>query len=433
MITDAMQVIGTDDHLNEIADLMRTVSALTDPQAVQREFSRRMNSYSITEGYISLSTRGLREGQYKITRAMLDPDAMRANVINPWASWETLPTQHGGFIGDQIATDRPKYFPDLHLADDPVLKNQIADFRSVVFAPLFDDGHAVNWGVILRRAPDAFRHEEIEEFLYRGNLIGRMTRNLIIRGEIERLNHQLTAQLEEIAAVQRALLPDRTPEVPGLSIASSFLTSLQAGGDYFDYFTLTDGRWGVLIADAAGHGAGAATVVAMLSAIMHAHAPTAKGPADMLAHANRELVCKQLENTFVTAFLAFFDPARREITYANAGHPRPMIHHPDGHVSELADVATMPLGIVIDNDFEEATTPVAPRQTMVLFTDGITEAFGGDSKRDMFGTNGLHDALTACTGEPTCVIESIHRQLFDHTGSRNRDDDQTIVAVRIDS
>ncbi|MCA9293393.1 MAG: hypothetical protein KDA20_06235, partial [Phycisphaerales bacterium] len=259
MLTHARQVITEGDHLNEIADLMRTVSALTDPQAIQREFSRRMTAFSGTEGYLSLSTRSLPAGHYKITRAMLDRTSLANNAVNPWAAWDELPTHSTGFLGEAIATDRPKYFPDLQLTNDPVLGDQIAGFRSVLLMPLFDEGHAINWGIVLRREADAFTRSDMEEFLYRGNLIGRMTRNLVIRSEVERLNRQLTEQLEEIAAVQRALLPDRTPDVPGLSIASSFLTSLQAGGDYFDYFDLKDGRWGVLIADAAGHGAGAAT------------------------------------------------------------------------------------------------------------------------------------------------------------------------------
>ena len=431
MLTDAAQVIGETDRLNEIADLMRTVSALSDPQAVQREFSRRMTSFTRTEGYLALSRRGLPQGQFKITRAMLDPKAMRDNTVNPWQAWDDLPTQTGGFLGAAIADDRPKYFPDVRIENDPVLGNRITAFRSVVVTPLFDEGQALNWGIILRHAPDAFTHDEIEEFLYRGNLIGRMTRNLIIRGEVERLNRELTAQLQEIAAVQRALLPDRTPAVPGLSIASSFLTSLHAGGDYFDYFDLTDGRWGVLIADVAGHGAGAATVVAMLSSILHAYAPRADGPVDMLANANRELVRKNLESNFVTAFLAFFDEHRREVVYANAGHHRPLIHHAGGSVTELRDAASMPLGIVDDNSFTEAGCIIEPGQTVVMYTDGITEAFSPDPKRDMFGVQRLHDALRTCTGEPTCVIESIHRRLFEHTGSRDRDDDQTIVAVRV--
>lgn len=433
MLSHAKQVIAESDHLNEIADLMRTVSALTDPQAIQREFSRRMTTFSGTEGYMSVSTRGLPLGHYKITRSMLDRDALQNNALNPWAAWETLPTHSGGFLGEAIASDRPKYYPDLHCAGDPVLGDRIAGFRSVLVMPLFDEGRALNWGVILRRDPDAFTRQDMEEFLYRGNLIGRMTRNLIIRGEVERLNRQLTEQLEEIAAVQRALLPDRTPSVPGLSIASSFLTSQHAGGDYFDYFDLNDGRWGVLIADASGHGAGAATVVAMMNSIMHAHASSARGPAEMLAHANYELARKQLGSRFVTAFLGFFDPARRTITYSNAGHLRPMLHDAGGVITELRDAASLPLGILPDDQYEEASHDLDQGQTLILYTDGITEAFSPAPERDMFGAHRLHEALVTCTGEPTCVIESIHRRLFEHTGSRNRDDDQTIVAVRVEA
>jgi serine phosphatase RsbU (regulator of sigma subunit) len=71
------------------------------------------------------------------------------------------------------------------------------------------------------------------------------------------------------------------------------------------------------------------------------------------------------------------------------------------------------------------------RETVVLYTDGITESFSPPPEREMFGIEGLHGALRDCTGEPLCVIESIHERLFEHTHSRERADDQTLLALKV--
>jgi sigma-B regulation protein RsbU (phosphoserine phosphatase) len=438
------------ERLRDLTELLRTVSAVTDPQTIQREFSKRLSELSRTEGYVAVSRRGLKPGEYKITRTMLDADALHANDRDPWRLWDRLPVHTGGFIGAAIADGAVKYYPDLELTDDPVLGDALAGFRSAAVTPLFDDGEALNWGIMLRREPGAYAPEELEELLLRGNLIGRMTRNLVIRKEAERLNAELTAQLEEIASVQRALLPERTPEIEGLELATSYLTSTHAGGDYYDFFDMGGGKWGVLIADVAGHGAGAATVMAMLQTILSGFSDRHLGPAAMLAHANRELYGKRITNNFVTAFLGVFDAERRSVTYANAGHNRPLIRRASGEVEQIDGAASIPLGIIDDTLYEHAAVDIGPGDTVVLYTDGVTEAFApkaiaADTDDDgastgagrridvdrMFGEEGLVRALADCTGAPECVIGTIHERLYEHTGVRDRDDDQTIVAIRI--
>jgi sigma-B regulation protein RsbU (phosphoserine phosphatase) len=417
-----------------LTDLVRRISAMNDPAQVQREFAKTMAEFSPWQGYISLSRRGLKPGEYKVTGSMLSDEDFRRGRRNPWKHWEGLPTHSGGWVGDIIARDMPYLQNDLHLTGDPVFGDSLAEFRSAMVIPLFDDGEALNWSIGLHREPGAFSPDLVEEFILRGNLIGRVTRNLVIQKELDELNAQFSEQLQEIAAIQRSLLPEVTPKVPGLEIATSYLTSKHAGGDYFDFFEMEDDEFGVIIADVAGHGAGAATVVAILQALLHSAYAGDHDPAATLERVSRELVRKKIENNFVTAFFGVFDAERRELEYSNAGHNRPLVRRKDGTVEEVLGAASIPLGITTDIGYETDRFKLGPGDTLVLYTDGIVEAFAprdASGDREMFGKQRLIQTLRDCTGEPDCVIGSIHQRLFEHTGERTRDDDQTVVVIRV--
>jgi len=405
-----------------------------DPAQVQREFSKTMADFTPWQGYISLSRRGLENGRYKITGMALDDTAAMGGRLNPWEHWDQIKTHSGGWLGELMERDEPSFTGSLNLQSDPVLGDRLAGFRSAMAIPLYDDGQALNWSVGLHREADAFRSSQVEEFILRGNLIGRVTRNLVIQKELDALNAQFAEQLQEIAAIQQSLLPSVTPTVSGIEIATSYLTSKHAGGDYFDFFEMDGNRFGVIIADVAGHGAGAATVVAILQALLHSAYAGDIDPAATLDRVSRELVRKKIENNFVTAFYGVFDEQRRELLYSNAGHNRPLIRRANGAVEEVLDAVSIPLGITTDIGYETASHAIGPGDTLVLYTDGIVEAFAPrdeSGEREMFGKQRLIETLRSCTGEPDCVIDSIHSRLFEHTGLRTRDDDQTVVVIRV--
>jgi sigma-B regulation protein RsbU (phosphoserine phosphatase) len=261
-----------------------------------------------------------------------------------------------------------------------------------------------------------------------GNLVGGNNTRLILVNEIKALNARLTLQLEEVARVQRSLLPRSLPEIPGLEIATSYLTSDQAGGDYYDFFRFEGGTWGLLIADVAGHGPAAATVMAMLHAILHCYAGPDRSPEGVLAFANARLVEAGIEGNFVTAFFAVFDPRSGGLRFARAGHNPPILKDgATGAVRFLDGEGGLPLGVMDKLALRSASVRLAPMDTLVLYTDGITEAMGPG--KEMFGPHRLDEALTLCTGQPDCVVDSVHAALYRHTGSRTRADDQTLVAL----
>ena len=119
-------------------------------------------------------------------------------------------------------------------------------------------------------------------------------------------------ELKVVADIQRSLLPQVLPKIPTLELAAYYRTSRWAGGDYYDFFPLPDGRWGILIADVSGHGTPAAVMMAITHSLAHSLPGPADPPAAMLGHVNRQLSNRYTTSNevFVTAFYGVYDPAR---------------------------------------------------------------------------------------------------------------------------
>ncbi len=194
---------------------------------------------------------------------------------------------------------------------------------------------------------------------------------------------------------------------------------------------MDDDRWAFLIGDVSGHGPAAAVVMAMFHAIIHTYPIDPTGPGDVLRHVNRHLFSKSIENSFVTAFLGFYEPRTRELVYARAGHNPPILKEfpHRGDATLLDEVGEIPLGIMEDVQYSESSVKLHPGQTLILYTDGITEAKrpGGE----MFGVEGIERSLVHCSGAPDCAISHITNALKDHQMNVRPNDDQTVVVMQV--
>jgi len=424
-----------------LMELVGALSRATDPREVLRVFSDGLAKLYGQRGYISLSTRNLQPGEYRITRMLLEDGTSLLHNTDPWNVVASLPVYTGGFLGGIIRSAYPEVIHHLNLPDDPVLKDALKDYRSLMAIPLFDNGEPLNWSIQLSREPEEFTVEDLEHAILRANLVGNSVRNTLMSRDLLKANDRIQREVEAIARIQRAMLPQSLPTIPGIKIASNYETFDTAGGDLYDFLFREPGvnaaegsspRLGMLIADASGHGPAASVVTAMLNSILYAYPHDDHGAGTVLRYANRHLFSKKMEGTFVTAFLGSLDVETRKFTYANAGHPPPLLKNagPGGSVTRLDAVGGIPLGILDHVDFEDGTVQLQPGQTLVLYTDGINEAM--NPQGDMFGIAGIEKALEECTGEPACVVNSITNALKEHQAGQRPNDDQTIVAVRVE-
>jgi phosphoserine phosphatase RsbU/P len=149
----------------------------------------------------------------------------------------------------------------------------------------------------------------------------------------------------------------------------------------------------------------------------------------VLRYANRRLLDAGIEGNFVTAFFAVYEPKKGLFIYARSGHNPPLLKSGrTGALRHLDGEGAPPLGVLEPYEITSETIQLEPMDTVVLYTDGITEAF--NANHEMFGSARLDAALTGCSGSPDCVVDSVHAALYQHTGSRTRVDDQTLVALR---
>jgi sigma-B regulation protein RsbU (phosphoserine phosphatase) len=390
-------------------------------------YGQRMRQVIPTDGMISLSRRGLQPPAYRITRSHL-----LGNDHNPWRQASALPVLSGGLLGRLVYSDEPaileQFTPN---EDDPAIEH-LRGFRSLVAIPLFDQGVAMNMVVLLSRSVAGFSAERLPEHLWLSNLFGRATHNLVLSSDLKKAYDTVDRELQVVADIQRSLLPSELPQHRGLDLHAFYRTSRRAGGDYYDFFPLSDGRCGILIADVSGHGTPAAVMMAVTHSIAHAHHEDPDPPGRLLNFINRHLCARytQSTGTFVTAWYGVYDPKYRSLTYANAGHPPPRHKRPGATVlGSIEGSLNLPLGIDPDEHYADAAQQFQPGDAMVFYTDGITEARNGSS--ELFSESRLDAAILSSPPVAREIVERIVREVEKFAQKAQPDDDQTLLAAII--
>ena len=190
----------------------------------------------------------------------------------------------------------------------------------------------------------------------------------IERAQLYEREHRIASQL------QKALLPERLPSVPGLRLAARYLpggAGTDVGGDWYDAIALPDGRLGLVMGDVAGRGVKAAASMGQLRSALRAYALEGASPAEVLERLNR-FQFQLDEDSMATVIMLVLDPSKGTLRWANAGHPPPLIVTPDG-VQYLEGAGGVPLGAIDDPVYREDEAALSPGTTVVLYTDGLVE------------------------------------------------------------
>jgi len=414
-------------RLSYVVEMMREVSRQTDPQAMVREYAKRIRKLRPVDRQISLSRRELSRPQFRVTRY-----SGWIDEINPWKQKDRLPILTGGLFSEFLYGDEPRLIDDLQVDPRDPAAPYLERQRSLIALPLYDGGSAINMVVLTRAEPAAFPPESLPDTVLQSNLFGRLAHNLVLKEQLRDALQQMDRELQVVAGIQRSLLPARLPKIPTLDLATHYETSAQAGGDYYDFFPLPDNRWGIFIADVTGHGTPAAVVMA----ITHALAHTIPGPPDppgrMLDYLNEKLCSHYTSDsmTFVTAFYGIYDPKRRTLTYASAGHPPPRLKRcDDGTMTSLNAVNDVPLGVDAGTRYEAAEHQLHVGDQIIFYTDGISEAF--NPAGEQFGAERLDEILTACRPGAQVLIEAVLDAVKTFTAGRPADDDRTLLVAKV--
>lgn len=248
---------------------------------------------------------------------------------------------------------------------------------------------------------------------------------------LEQAQTQINTELDLARRLQLAILPASFPDAKGCSGFARMLPATHMGGDFYDFVALPDGRVAIVVADVSGKGVAAAFFMAVartsINSLIRAHADE---PGRCLAMANQEICGQNPLDLFVTVFLAVYDPGTGELRFANAGHNPPFVRRAVGAIEEIPSARDLALGVIDPVDYPTASMMLAPGDQLVLYTDGVTEAFNGSDQ--MYGETKLVDLLRHADGQSAgALVRVIFDDVVAFAAGHAQSDDITVAVLDV--
>ncbi len=239
--------------------------------------------------------------------------------------------------------------------------------------------------------------------------------------------------LEGAKHVQEAFFPPQSFSIPCLSCETFYQPARGIGGDYYDFLSLSGGRWGIAIGDVSGKGIGAALLMASLQASLRAQAlhPHSDLTA-LIGDVNRLVYESSPTAFFASLFYAEYQPATRMLQYVNAGHTPPIIVRPQMESCELFHLRAqaVPIGMFVDTQFAATKFQLAKDDILVAYTDGITEA--ANASGELWGLERLERLLRSCNRmAPDEIVERILAEVSEFANGEPQHDDITLVVMKV--
>ena len=217
--------------------------------------------------------------------------------------------------------------------------------------------------------------------------------------------------------------------IAGVEVAAFSRPAEIIGGDYFDFFKFRDGTHGLVIADVSGHGVSAGMLMSSLQTAIRTMAPDTDSPAEILERINRFYIHNINFTTFVTVFLARFDPSTLTITYANAGHNPPAIHRRENNEINWLMPTAPAIGLAEFFHPRTESVTLSKGDSLLLYTDGVTEVLNG---MEQFGQDRLAELfLQSADLTAPDILQTILQRASAFGENKTLADDVTMVALKV--
>jgi len=324
-----------------------------------------------------------------------------------------------GMVGYVAATLQPRYAPDV--SRDPYYIPCEESTRSELAIPLHVQGKLV--GVFTASHPelDAFPPEQLRLLQALCSHISVAIHNARAFQKERQEREAMSREAHEARLIQQALLPKSSPYIPGFAVSGLSISAGAVGGDWYDFIPLDNGRWGLVLADVSGKGMAAALLMSATRGMLRSLAEASCTPGEVLGKLNRLLVEDFPAGRFVTMVYAVLDPAARTLTFANAGHLRPLLITGEGS-RFLDNEKGIPLGLGF-GDFSQVEVPFPTGSRIVFYSDGITEAVNGEEEE--YGLQRLQDYVLRSEASAESLLADV-RAFANGTGLS---DDATVIFV----
>ena len=269
--------------------------------------------------------------------------------------------------------------------------------------------------------------------------------SLTIEKAIEQISYikamqQEHIQLESIKGdlavareIQQAILPRIIPPFPEnahqIDIAASMEAAKDVGGDFYDFFRIDEDHIGFVIADVSGKGVPAAIFMAVCRTLIRATGIKGGAPSECITYTNDLLVEESVSDMFVTVFYGIYNLKTGEVVYTNAGHNPPYLVKADGSIKNLPLSKNLVTGIVEGYQYTEETLQLEHGDTLLLYTDGVTEAIDTESKE--YGEERLKNLLRQ-SAQASCqeLIDMVKADVKSFAGDEEQSDDITLLAIK---
>jgi PAS domain S-box-containing protein len=339
---------------------------------------------------------------------------VRGSTSPELAAGEVRVAPGEGFAGAAAAQRRPllKHDPE---PGDPTLPGE--GVSSAIGVPLLAGGAVT--GVIQVSAYGTRRFHDEDLGLLR--LAADRVALAIDHARLFEREHKIAETL------QRSLLPERLPQLPGLTAAARYLPAAaeaEVGGDWYDVIPIPGGSIGLVMGDVAGKGLAAASMVGRLRSALRAYALEGHDPSTVVERLNRLVWTELEESQMATLLYAVFDPVDSRLAWVNAGHPPPVVTDEHGGARLLSGAGAVPLGVMPFPTYPSDSVELDQGATVVLYTDGLVERPGAHLDE---GLNRLLEVAAEAAGDPGTLCDHVVRRLVP-TGATS--DDVAILALR---
>ena len=399
------------EHVEDLLKLHKAAQKITSILDLDQLVDKIVNDVASTFGYVEAS--------------IYLHDEIRGEIVLAGVHGCTLTcAAHSsrvgnGMVGYVATTGQTRYAPDVRLDAYYIACDEST--RSELAIPLQVDGKLVGVFMASHRDLDAFSPDHRRLLQALCNHVAVALHNAR-RFQMERKQKEvLSRDASEAAAIQQALFPKSSPYIPGFAVSGHSIPAGSVGGDWYDFVPLSDGRWGLVLADVAGKGTAAALLMAAARGILRSLAEAQCSPGEVLTKLNQLLVGDLPPARFITMIYAVLDPTTRTLTFANAGHLPPLVVDSDG-ARFLSAEKGMPLGLSL-GPFSEHQVQLSKGSRLLLYSDGITEAENADDEQ--YGRKRLMEHMK----QPGASMESIIAEVQSHTNGAGLCDDATVIMV----
>lgn len=256
-------------------------------------------------------------------------------------------------------------------------------------------------------------------------------RDISQRKEAEKTLQENAEQFRAAREIQERLFPKNPPSIPGFDIAGRSIPAAAAGGDYYDFIPMLNGRIGVVVADVSGHGVGPALLMAETRAYLRILARNRENIGEIFTRANMMLAEDLSPEQFITLLLVCIDPARKTLIHANAGHPSGCLIGQDGNLRAQLKRTGVPLGMHPKTTYTPATeVQLLPGDTLMIFTDGVEES--SNPAGEFFERERVIEFVKTHRHKTARqIVDTLYSEVRSFSGTEPQHDDFTVIVVKV--